>query len=502
MAKILFIESAVRTEKLGIMHVSAALKQAGHQTRLCWLEREDIHETMARFQPDYLAFSLMTGSHEAELELAAELRARYGVPVVVGGPHVTFFPAEIPERSADYVVVGQGEQAMVDIVEGRARERVLRYDLADLDSLPFPDRELFYRYPEFRDNPMKNVITCRDCPYSCTYCYNHAWKEKYKSQKHFLQKRSVGSVIAEILEIKARYPLRQVIFIDDNFLLKRAWVEEFCQRYKRDVGLPFLCCFSLNLLDEELLVRLKEAGLVMVNFALESADPVVQKTILNRGHIKNDQIIAAIRLLRRHKIKTRMQNIIGMPVPDPLKDALNTLAFNRKHRVDDSWVSILQPYPNTRLADYCLEHGYIPGRGVSYAPSFFDHTCLDIPDTGKINRLQKWWYFAIKYNLPDDLLRWLLDVELPEAAADALLRLRFEFSRKYLYAMPAAQGPLRHDGARIRARHGSAPQFPVFWPVIARYRLCNGLADILMTLTPPAGHGQPPCQPKGESPHA
>ncbi len=502
MARILFIESELRNEKLGIMYLSAALRQGGHETLLCWIEREDVHELIAGFRPDFLAFSLVTGSHEAMLTLAAELRTRYGLKVIVGGPHATFFHAEIPERSADAVVIGQGERAMLDIVEGRALGRVVQYDLANLDTLPFPDRELFYRYPEFRDNPMKNVISCRDCPYSCTYCYNHAWKEKFKTQANFLQKRSVGNVIAEIRDIKARYPLEQVIFIDDNFLLKRAWIEDFCRRYPQEIGLPFLCCFSLNLLDEDLLLQLKKAGLVMVNFALESADPVVQKDILNRGHIKNEQIVHAIRLLRKHKIKTRMQNMIGMPVAAPLQDALNTLDFNRRNRVDDSWVSILQPYPNTRMAEYCVRHGFITGEEVSYAPSFFDRSCLKINDADRINRLQKWWYFAIKYKLPDQILRQLLDLELSEGAANALLLLRFEFSKKYLYAILAAPSLLRHNSRQIIQQHGLKASFAHFWPIIERYRLCNGLADILMTLTPAGGNLAAASSPHGENTHA
>jgi len=485
MASVLFVESELRTEKLGIMYLSAALRQAGHKTMLCWTQRENVHDVISDFHPDFLGFSLVTGSHGPTLSLAAELRSRYGIRTIVGGPHATFFHSDIPEDAADFVVVGQGERAIVDIVENRAGARVLRYDLAELNSLPFPDRELFYRYPEFRDNPMKNVITCRDCPYSCSYCYNHAWKAAFKTQRHFLQKRSVENVIAEIREIKERYPLKQVIFIDDNFLVKRDWIEEFCSRYGEDIGLPFLCCFSLNLLDEDLLVMLKKAGLVMVNFALESADPTVQKEVLNRGHVKNEQVVHAIRLLRKHGIKSRMQNMIGMPVPDPLRDAMNTLEFNRRHKVDDSWVSILQPYPNTKLAEYSLRHGYIHGE-ISCAPSFFDRSCLDIRDADKIDRLQKWWYFCVKYDIPNEVLHWLLNIPLSDEAADALLQLRFEFSKKYLYDISTNQAILRHDSRRIQRLHGHKGNFAAFWPLITRFRLCTGLADILMSLPAPA----------------
>lgn len=485
MPRVLFIETELRNEKLGIMYLSAALKRAGHETMLCWIEREDVRATIASFRPDFLALSLVTGSHKVLLALAAELKAEFGLPVVAGGPHATFFTEGVTPDSADFVVIGQGEGAIVDIVEGRVTNRLVRYGLADLESLPFPDREIFYRFPEFRDNPMKNVITCRDCPYSCSYCYNHTWKGKFKGEQHFLQKRSVDSVLAEIAQLKERYRLEQILFIDDNFLFERKWVEEFCARYPAAVGVPFLCSFSLNLLDEELLARLKDAGLFMVNFALESADPAVQKDVLCRGHVKNEQIIQAIALLRKYGIKTRMQNMIGLPVRESLADALNTLAFNKEHQVDDSWVSIFQPYPGTRLADYCFEHGYIADAENSYADSFFDKSCITIDHPEEIRRLQKWWYFIIRYAMSDATVKRLLSIDFDEATGNALQNLRYEFSRNYLYGLEEENPNLQHDWDGISGRYAGHPGFPRLKPLFRQYQLSNRLVDILMGSTLP-----------------
>ena len=484
MARILFIESELRNEKLGIMYLSAALLSAGHSTQLCWLEKESIETVIASFVPDYLAFSLTTGSHYAALALATRLKECFRLPVIVGGPHATFFADSIPVEAADYVVVGQGEQAIVDIVNGRVQDRVLRYPLADLEILAFPDRELFYRYTEFRDNPMKNVMACRDCPYSCSYCYNHTWKELYQKHPHFLQKRSVSNVLAEIDSIRASHPLEQVLFIDDNFLLNAVWVEEFCEQYPQKIGLPFLCSCSLNLLSESLVIKLKEAGLIMVNFALESADPKVQRDILSRGHVDNDQIVAGINLLRRYGIKSRMQNMIGLPVKDALADALNTLAFNRANRVDDSWVSIFQPYPNTRLATYCLENVFIETES-SFADNFFSHSCLLIDHAVEIRRLQKWWYFIIKYNIDDEVVKELLSLDFDEETGEKMQQLRYAFSRKYLYGLDADNLQLKHDMDDHDARFGSMPNYAVLRVLIEAYGLCAGLTELMMAMQIP-----------------
>jgi anaerobic magnesium-protoporphyrin IX monomethyl ester cyclase len=499
MAKILFIESDLRNEKLGIMYLSAALKQAGHDTRLCWLEREDIHALMASYAPDFVAFSLVTGTHRALLTLAAELKKSYGVRVVAGGPHVTFFPGEIAPEAADYLVIGQGEKALVDIVEQRVDERIVSYPLADLDALAFPDRELFYRFAEFRDNPMKNVITCRDCPYSCSYCYNHTWKEKFHGEPHFLQRRSVGNVLAELAAIKGSCPVEQFLFIDDNFLFNRAWVKEFCTRYPEEIGLPFLCSFSMNLFDEEILTDLKNAGLFMVNFALESADPAVQREVLNRGHVKNEHIEKGIALLRSYGIKTRMQNMIGLPVPDSLNDALGTLAFNKQNQVDDSWVSIFQPYPNTKLALYCAENGFSEPDDTTCADSFFDRSCIAIDHPEEIKRLQKWWYFLVRYDFGQATVARLLQLDFNEERGLELQNLRYEYSRNYLYGLHDVNPRLEHDWLRIAADFGQAPLFAGLESLIRRYRLSYGLVEVMLRFNLPESFSfeeDPPCKPR------
>ncbi len=359
MKRVLIVETDLRNEKLGTMYLSAALKEKGHETLLCWYEKEDMDTLIKSFSPDFAAFSLVTGAHGRSLEIARKIRNDYHIPTIAGGPHATFFSKEIPEDAIDYVVIGQGEKAIVDIVEGRVRDRFSCYKFSDLDKLPFPDRSLFYRYEKFRGNPMKNVITMRDCPNSCSYCYNHSWKKMFTGQKHLMQRRCVDSVIEEIKEIRGKYILEKVLFIDDNFLINDKWVAEFSRKYKKEIGLPFLCSFRVNLLNEEKLKMIRDAGLFMVNFALESADPSVQNGILQRGNIKTEHIIKAIELFGKYDIKCRMQNMIGLPLAESLKDALGTLEFNKKYKVNDSWVSIFQPYPNTRLAEYCMENGFL-----------------------------------------------------------------------------------------------------------------------------------------------
>lgn len=484
MARVLFIESNLRNEKLGIMYISAVLKKNGHETLLCWYERENIDDVIKSFAPDYLAFSLATGDHKQLIEIAIQLKGRYKINVIFGGPHATFFYEKIPKRAADFIIVGQGEKAIIDIVENKTNKMILMYDFMDLDLIPFPDRSLFYRFKEFNNNPMKNIITLRDCPYACSYCYNHSWKKMFKGQSHFMQRRSVDNVLEETKELKRNYFLNKILFIDDNFLIGEKWIEEFCEKYKKEIDLPFLCSFKVNLLNEHKLKMLREAGLFMVNFALETADPVVQKDILNRGDIKNEHVIAAIELFKKYGIKSRMQNMIGLPLKESLKDALNTLRFNKEYHVDDSWVSIFQPYPNTRLAEYTVQNGFIEGSlEESIAKSFFDESLLKINDREKINRLQKWWFFVVKYNFSAELISIILKIDFDDTVGQDFQRLRYEFSKKYLYDIEDNNNYLFDcDWENIFKRFHGLINFNVWGKIIKKYGLCIGLSEILMKL--------------------
>jgi len=438
MGKFLFVEKRIRNEKLGLMTLAAVLKANGHDVQLIQTQFEDIDQYIIDFSPDFLGYSLMTGDHDFFLDLNRKLKKKHSFSSVFGGPHCTFFPEIIAENGVDFVVQGAGEEIICQIVTNTLMPGLYKGNLSEnTNLLPHPDRDIIYKYNNFRENPIKNIITMRDCPYNCSYCYNHLWNKFYKNQKNKLfQRRSVENVINEIEKIRTHYPLEKINFIDDNFIFDRAWIKEFCQTYKKKIGLPFLISVRINLLNDDLVASLYDAGLEMVNFALESATPAVQKDLLNRGNFSNESVKQSIALFKKYGIRVRMQNMIGLPLPDPLKDALSTLKFNLENQVEDSWVSLYQPYPRTKLGIFCEDQGYISGSCLeNCSDSFFNETRLDIPDKEKLYRLQKWWYLIVRYNLPQELIDILIHLPINKRQAEHLLNLRFEMSKKHFYGL-------------------------------------------------------------------
>lgn len=464
--RVLFVERNLRNEKLGIMYLSGSLKAHGHHANLVQTDKTSLDDFIQDYKPDFVAFSITTGEHINALKVARYVKQKYGIPNIFGGPHCTFFPEIGYEEGVDFVVQGQAESVIIDIVEGRVKKGFIKAELAEhIDDLPMADREIFYQYPEFANNPMKNVITSRACPYKCSYCFNHAQFALTKidgETKKWFDRRSIKNVVQEIDQIRSQYPLEKVLFIDDNFIQSQEWLHAFLDGWKEKVKLPWLCSLRVNSLSEELGIKMFESGLEMINYAMESADPDVQQRLLHRGHITNKDILNAIKLMGRFGVRARMQNIIGLPLLNSLEDALNTLQFNKQHRVTDSWCSIFQPYPRTALGQYCIDHNFTTEDNLKHcSESFFDESRINIPHKNEIYALQKIWYFAVDFNLPLDLIQIIIRGKFTKETGDKIQKLRFQYSRKKLYGINEAHpsdNPSKNLGLQSRERWAGMDQ--------------------------------------------
>ena len=156
---------------------------------------------------------------------------------------------------------------------GLVHKNNVRPLIQNLDDLPFPDRELLYGKDTYlRESKIKRFLSNRGCPFNCTYCFNRAYKEIYKGDK-IIRWRSVENLISEINEVKSRYPLELVRFIDDVFILPPVtWLEKFARLYKKEINLPFVCNLQVKIVTEDKIRLLKEAGCTAVYMAIEAGN--------------------------------------------------------------------------------------------------------------------------------------------------------------------------------------------------------------------------------------
>ena len=397
--RILFIvHDEISHEPLGIEYLSASLLRAGHETKAC-MESKAL-KTIKLWRPDFAAFQVLTGDERRWGAAAKRAKACFpGLRTIFGGPHFLFF-SQAQQPEADFVIRGDGEKSIVDVVEGRSHNDFI--PLEDLDSRPHLDRGIFYNddFPGIKNNVIRNVISCRNCPYSCSYCFNsnQNWQKMIAKGKKRLRYHSPDWIIDEIERTFLDYGGRLVSFQDDIFGIDMNWLDEFSMKYQR-LKYPFFAQLRPRFITEDRIKLLKKAGLHIVSFAVESGNYKTRKEILDRDE-PNELIERGCELLHRYGIKFRMQNLLGLPVDDPLEDALGTLRFNMKMKPTLSWSSCLQAYAGTKIADRIIKMGMVKSvnelNNLTNA-TFFDECSLPIRDKKKIERLQKYWSACVRW---------------------------------------------------------------------------------------------------------
>jgi len=419
--RLLFIVRQVAYEPQGILHLSSVLKQAGHEVRLCIADQEHPSKAVKEFKPGIVGYSVITGSQRYYLDLNRELKESFDVFSIFGGPHPTFFPEMIEEEGVDGICIGEGEGAVLDLaaalengrlepnirnwwfkLNGEVVRNPVRPLIEDLDTLPFPDRDLVYgQHRPTRNSKIKHFFGGRGCPYDCTYCFNHALFEIYKGQGKRVRKRSVDVVLDEVDDVRQRYPLSFVVFLDDTFIIRNDWIEEFATKYPRRVGLPFYCNVRANLVTEELVQRLREAGCVSTGMGVEAGNDRIRNEILQRNMSK-EEILSACQMLQAAGINVMATNMLGLPTGG-LDDDLQTLRLNIQCRPAFGMAYIFQPYPRTQLGELARREGLMEGTFDDISVSAWDNSVLRFPPHEKrqIENLQK--LFAVTVEWP-----WLL----------------------------------------------------------------------------------------------
>ncbi|MFN2290592.1 MAG: B12-binding domain-containing radical SAM protein [Anaerolineae bacterium] len=445
--RVLFVEKQIDYEPLGLLYLSSVLRRAGHQVRLAVASDVDPVQVAREWRPDVVGYSVYTGSQTYYRDLNLRIKEVVDTVSAFGGPHPTYFPEYVEEPGVDAVCIGEGEDAILDLVatlaagkpltgienwwikrNGNVERNPVRGLENDLDVLPFPDRELLYEQDAFtRQSGIKHFITSRGCPYDCTYCFNHALAEIYRGRGKRLRQMSVRRVIEEVKGVQSRYPMQFVVFLDDLFIVYEDWLRELADRFPREVGLPFFCNVRANLVTPVKVALLKEAGCASVGMGLETGNPGLRNELLKRN-LGNEQIIEASRLVREAGIHLLTTNMLGLP-GGSLANDLETLALNHACKPAYANAFLYQPYPRTELGEYAREHGHVEGSLDDIDPSAWERSVLQFAtpeEKRQIENLNKLFALAVEWPRLTGLVQWL--IRFPP---NALFRLAYKLWKGY-----------------------------------------------------------------------
>lgn len=431
MARIVFLQN-LWFEFLGPMYLSATLKAAGHSVDLyIGHSVEDFLPKLREHKPDLLAFSVMTGMHQWVLKISAQLKRELDCPIILGGPHATFFPSVLCQPQIDFICRGEGEAALVELAnaleyghntskilniwskdaEGRCIENDLRPLIQDLDSLPPPDRNIYDKYKLLCNDPVLMLISSRGCPYRCTFCFNHKMAELYRGKGPYVRQRTPDSFLQEIDNLRRTRSIKRFYFSDDTFALNKKWLKSFLPMYGKEINIPFQCLVRINQLDEELVSLLRENGCKAVFFGIESGDESIRNNALKK-EVQDKQIRKGTNLLKKYGIKFRTYNMVGFP-GETIEQAFKTVALNVEIETDYPWCSIFTPYPGTDLDDYARTNAYLSNTVTTddLGSSFHINSLLNNPARNELVNVHKLFQTSVLFPKILPLVKML--VKLP-----------------------------------------------------------------------------------------
>lgn len=407
--KVLFVvnmEDFGFEEPLGVLYLSAACKKHNHRVYAVENILAKIEDKIRVVKPDLIAVSALTPSFPYLFQTIRQLKAKYNVPVVFGGPHPTFFKEIVKHKEIDYIFMGEGEEAFAEFLnlleEGKSvddvrnlvfvkgsgsvlRQNPLRPLINNLDRLPFPDRELFAEYKQFYKADVRSVMASRGCPYMCSYCYNNQYQKMYSGLGDKLRVRSVDNLVEECFQLKNVYRARMIHFFDDIFPFQNDWIEDFADKYKKRVNLPFFTNTSFNVCSEHYIRNLSRAGCKTLLIGVETGNESLRERVLLRK-MSNKIIIEKARLIHSYGIKIYTQNLIGIPYGS-LADDIETLKLNILLHADFVGAYFCQPYPNTVIEKMAKDAGLLE-KDFILSRSFYYSSPLKLKDKKSIERLR------------------------------------------------------------------------------------------------------------------
>jgi len=315
---------------LGPVYLGTILKNRGHEVEVY---NEDIcAPDYANLNADLIGISILTSTAKRGYEIAKRFPKE---KVIIGGVHASLSPQETLQF-ARQVVVGEAEEVIVDVVEGRRTEPIVYgKPVENLDSLPIPDFSLIQGYK--LSFPLHPISTSRGCPFDCSFCsVTKIFGRKYRF-------RSAENIISEMKSRKTK----SFFFCDDNFTAhpnRTRLLLKLLLKHKLNNWSCQVRCDVAK--DKELLSLMSEAGCKLACIGFESINPKTLKAYQKNQTI--EEIVSAIRSFHKKKIKIHGMFVLGGE-DDNKTTVWETLKFAIKHKIDTIQMSILTPFPGTKV---------------------------------------------------------------------------------------------------------------------------------------------------------
>lgn len=370
---------------LGLAYIAAVLEHEGHEIEVMdinayrWTQAE-VEEKIKNAKFDAVGIGGMVTVYRYVKWLTSLLKKHHPQKkVIIGGSVASSVPRTLLERTAtDIACIGEGELTAKELFRALELDRGLfevngiwfkdekgeihitpqRVPIRDLDTLPLPAWHLFpmdiyLRNPVGAPNRNKwvdgspvddtlsmNLFATRGCPYKCIYCYHDFMGSGYRT-------RSPQNVLDEMKMLYQCYRVKYFHFVDDEFVMKRKFMYEFCEKVRAcGLGFTWGCSGRVNLMTEDLIATMANSGCNLIGYGIESGSQEMLDVMRKGATV--EQAKRAVKLTQKYVGWADCSFMIGTP-GETRETIQETINFCKELNLVPEVIFFATPYPETEL---------------------------------------------------------------------------------------------------------------------------------------------------------
>jgi len=357
---------------LGLLSVSAYLEEQGVNHEVLdttFITASDWMEEVEAQKPDLIAFYVNLMTKVKVLQLIRKLKkitAFNHIRFILGGPDVSYNWEKYLTHGADYLIIGEGEQSMYELLMNLNKNQPLagipglafrnevgdliknpaRVKIKNIDQLPLPNRKkidlkpYLHVWKKHHGKSALNISTQRGCPYTCEWCSTAVYGQSYR-------RRSPRLVADEIEYLIKNYQVESLWFVDDVFTVSHKWMTAFAEEMeKRKLSIPYECITRAERLNKVVLEQLKATGCFRIWIGAESGS---QRIIdLMKRQVDIEKVAEMMQLTKSFGIKTGTFIMLGYPT-ETMEDIEHTINYLKSANPDEFTLTLAYPIKGTAL---------------------------------------------------------------------------------------------------------------------------------------------------------
>ncbi len=378
---------------LGLCYLAKYLLDANYEVKIidCVVERLTLDELkiqIMQYTPTIVGVSSTTVAffHAKQvISLAKDINSE--IKTILGGAHISTCQEETMKEcnDLDIGIIGEGEQTLLEIVRrienndsytsvngimykynGEIIKTKSRLAIQDLDTIPFPARELLpnlrsYAHTAYRSKGSKliaTMITSRGCPFNCAYCDQSVFGRNWR-------KHSANYVFSEMKFLKETFGVEFISIEDDNFSIFKPRVKKICKKIiDQSMDISWSCSGRVNNFDDDILRLMKKAGCASIYVGLESGVPRIQKLI--NKNISKEEVKEGIKKIKANGLKVTGSFMLGIP-SETTEAIKHTVDYALSLPLDGVSFFTFTPYPNTELRSLAFKYGKVSSNWQDYS---------------------------------------------------------------------------------------------------------------------------------------